>query len=540
VSTYPPAGFDPAAGASGAEAGYFPASAANAPAASPASTRLAAGSIRVVNRPIAAVRAALLPVVRQLEYTISTEQFSLIEAMRGSGFAGLSMTASRVPVALRIDLEPQGTATAIAVRLEDRWKLPLSRNLGAVSVYSEVFSMALAAVDGALGRIDPAAPSSFQPWWQDLGGGDLGALQGVGGLAARAEKALAKRTGRLLDGPADGRKSAVESSGQSVFNLTNAGRALQLGADDVDGILTAGQLVSSRPGKLPENLVTDVQQFTINLEEQLEAAKHRGGYGAASELVVSDEHVPVVTFLYQQAKLREQLPMRVLMVCTTCRLEKIVNPDFTRLRERNRRAKVLSGSVGAVFGSHNISPYILLGRLVQLKNTDPEFVCQRCQGLDADETLVTFCPQCGDRRGETVLRQCQRCDFDFRELAKVKPHWHDIVVAPSHAVGAWAGGAVESGYPAAYPAALPAAWPAEPALEASVPADTYDAGAAYSAAERGVAVTAEAPIAGAGDNPAAWHPDPYGRYELRYWNGAQWTEHVSTGGSTGVDPQPGL
>ena len=38
------------------------------------------------------------------------------------------------------------------------------------------------------------------------------------------------------------------------------------------------------------------------------------------------------------------------------------------------------------------------------------------------------------------------------------------------------------------------------------------------------------------DNPANWHPDPLGRHELRYWDGAAWTDHVSNQGVTGTDP----
>ena len=34
---------------------------------------------------------------------------------------------------------------------------------------------------------------------------------------------------------------------------------------------------------------------------------------------------------------------------------------------------------------------------------------------------------------------------------------------------------------------------------------------------------------------AGWHPDPFGRYELRYWDGAVWTEHVSTRGQAARD-----
>jgi hypothetical protein len=36
--------------------------------------------------------------------------------------------------------------------------------------------------------------------------------------------------------------------------------------------------------------------------------------------------------------------------------------------------------------------------------------------------------------------------------------------------------------------------------------------------------------------PAGWYADPSGRYELRYWDGTQWTEHVSRAGQQYTDP----
>ena len=36
--------------------------------------------------------------------------------------------------------------------------------------------------------------------------------------------------------------------------------------------------------------------------------------------------------------------------------------------------------------------------------------------------------------------------------------------------------------------------------------------------------------------PANWYKDPSGRYEMRYWNGTQWTEHVATAGKQSIDP----
>ncbi|MFQ6169968.1 DUF4041 domain-containing protein [Oryzobacter sp. R7] len=35
--------------------------------------------------------------------------------------------------------------------------------------------------------------------------------------------------------------------------------------------------------------------------------------------------------------------------------------------------------------------------------------------------------------------------------------------------------------------------------------------------------------------PAGWHPDPMRRFQHRYWDGARWTEHVSTAGARAID-----
>lgn len=36
--------------------------------------------------------------------------------------------------------------------------------------------------------------------------------------------------------------------------------------------------------------------------------------------------------------------------------------------------------------------------------------------------------------------------------------------------------------------------------------------------------------------PADWYPDPFGRCELRYWDGGKWTDHVVSGGNQALDP----
>ncbi len=47
---------------------------------------------------------------------------------------------------------------------------------------------------------------------------------------------------------------------------------------------------------------------------------------------------------------------------------------------------------------------------------------------------------------------------------------------------------------------------------------------------------AEQAAASAAGAPAGWYSDPSSRFELRYWDGNQWTEHVSRTGQQYTDP----
>jgi len=44
------------------------------------------------------------------------------------------------------------------------------------------------------------------------------------------------------------------------------------------------------------------------------------------------------------------------------------------------------------------------------------------------------------------------------------------------------------------------------------------------------------PPMSSGGVPAGWHPDPRGRFDVRYWDGGRWTEHVSRAGHQSIDP----
>ena len=72
----------------------------------------------------------------------------------------------------------------------------------------------------------------------------------------------------------------------------------------------------------------------------------------------------------------------------------------------------------------------------------------------------------------------------------------------------------------------PAGW----AIEPEAVSDTVSTGVAEVSADAGQ------PAAAAGAAPAGWYSDPSSRFELRYWDGNQWTEHVSRAGQQYTDP----
>lgn len=80
---------------------------------------------------------------------------------------------------------------------------------------------------------------------------------------------------------------------------------------------------------------------------------------------------------------------------------------------------------------------------------------------------------------------------------------------------------------------------ATPASAADTGASSYDTAGAggYSTGSTDIGAAAAAvPAAASSAAPAGWYADPSSRFELRYWDGTQWTEHVSRAGQQYTDP----
>jgi len=131
-------------------------------------------------------------------------------------------------------------------------------------------------------------------------------------------------------------------------------------------------------------------------------------------------------------------------------------------------------------------------------------------------------------------------------------------VAPYVPAAAVAGAALATDEPAGWAVAPESDAPAEAVtdeslaglvaeVEAAEPAVAEPAVAEPAVAEPAVAEPAVAepvvaepavaePAAAESAVPAGWYADPSGRFELRYWDGTAWTEHVSRAGQQFTDP----
>ena len=448
------------------------------------------------------VRRAVSTALRESGFQLTAEQLTRVEAKRGSRLlGGALMPARMMPIVAWFDITGDPAGSTVAGHFADQHINLGGKAWGWNQTYRQLFGEVLAAIDKGLARLDPGAAESFASarFWSK--GGDIAVLEQAQGIGAQAGAAVLGKANSVLEGGSRDRGPASWKGLDSVTFAATRGSAV-LSLAETQAHLGIGVMIVSQPGSLPPNLQREVEQFAARVEETLTNSP-----GRAVTVQVADPEQPVFEFLHQQVRIRDGLPVRTLHTCQTCHFQRVVNEDFTRIQVRNQRLRSLVGGVGATISSGGIQPFMVFGQLFKLKKLDPDFVCPRCQGLGADERVVTFCPSCREMRTEVVLRSCGKCKYDFRGALAEETLWLTaaaaaaLVAAPSDAVpvvqqiagpaalavqgsqvvgpaaqGAAPGAAAGPVAPAAGPAAL-AGWAVTPAPGATWAAPAPEPGA---------------------------------------------------------------
>lgn len=111
----------------------------------------------------------------------------------------------------------------------------------------------------------------------------------------------------------------------------------------------------------------------------------------------------------KDVELREGLEERILRTCASCKLERIINPDYEQMQKRRRTADMV------LMWQRSIV------RAISRSNADPSFVCVRCQGLEYHDRTIILCPRCGTPNTTLILGQCKKCHWDFAARAPGEP-----------------------------------------------------------------------------------------------------------------------
>ncbi len=87
------------------------------------------------------------------------------------------------------------------------------------------------------------------------------------------------------------------------------------------------------------------------------------------------------------------------------------------------------------------------------------------------------------------------------------------------------------------PLAPPGQYPPTPAPSARITADQFPS---YPRPANSSATLPAIPVLASPEplSPPAWHPDPSGRYQYRWWDGTQWTSQVAADGQQMIDTDP--
>jgi hypothetical protein len=471
---------------------------------------------RTLSAEVDRVRATLLTAFRGLGFEILTSPRSGIEARRGS--AVKAVYGSDTPVRAAVSLVGHARTCRVHIHLAATG-LVLANQSTVRDGYAETFRQIQEVLDAALCGLDPLAATTWPEGEFTLG---------RGAVREQARGELSAVAGRVPGALGASLRSLVPGQDSAVLVVT-PGVVARLDPDEVQTHLAVATMIAGTPGALPDNLAHDMEEVALTLARAAAAPTP-----PLTRVDVPPAHRPVYVFVHQQVLLRAQLPLREMQRCRECRFERVVNPDYQKMVRRNRRWQKITGLAGLTVTTQGVNMLLVAGRLFNLRQVDPDYVCPRCQGMQADVTLATICPGCGEVNRDPVLRRCPRtgCGFDFLGLLQDPPPlWR----TPDELPEVPAVSAVPIDRPPPTPELTGP--PAATAPSDAVPTEGVAAGTVAVAPWQvpSATVAPADPVTSPQASPAGWYPDPWGRHPLRYFDSSGWTGWASAGGAAFVD-----
>jgi len=455
---------------------------------------------RVVASPDA-TRRALISALERMRFSVDSVRGTVIEAHTGSPW--LPHFGERRPLRARAVVVSYGDVVKISLHLTDGEEVVLD-STGAARVYARLFTEVCENLDESLRQVDPQMASTPPP---PLEVND-DRLSRQGQLNAVIHRLSSTLMTRSADSP---RSIRLEAPG--CFAIVDP--------ESTKEILAIASVVR-RDTTIPKSLME-------TLDSVQSAVERAARLGDSTPVTLDERGKRVVDFLHRQLAARRQHPMRELLKCRDCGLEKISNPDL-RKGNGSKMAWGLAGAAASL-AYNPLSAVSVAGRLMGVRQLGQRFTCTRCQGLHVEVTPATICPQCSTIRKEFVLRRCptEQCGYDFLGETTAASIWtpgklEEPAEPPVNSHHSQVGPQIDQDTPTSNPPFATDQGNGSKGADQPPPDSSRSAGA-------------EAPGPRPKEHvvPEGWYADPAGRHEWRWFDGDDWTPHVSDHGELSTD-----
>jgi hypothetical protein len=224
-------------------------------------------------------------------------------------------------------------------------------------------------------------------------GADVRSRSGDVGRARRTRGDLISRSREGLNGNRPPGTNGLTADEQCRVVIDAPDGRHSLPRRDVEASFALGRYIAGHPSVQsvdPQGLAGCVRALWWTIEAEIDA----------SEVSLDDVSARMMRLLDRQVRIREHMPVRHVYQCRGCRLEKLIEP------------------------APGCSVFRPGGRLLSINDLDPDYVCSRCHGTEADESLATICPECGALSKDPVLSACMSkgCLMDFSAQADPLRH----------------------------------------------------------------------------------------------------------------------
>ena len=309
------------------------------------------------------------------------------------------MRDARRPIVCRVMVFPNGHGSRVYLSAMNGDKFLIDRT-AAASTYGPLLARVADRVGADLRELCPAAAISSS--------GDIQLLP-----KERGNPSLLHAVAKAYSG------TGTSSIPLGVFGLDN-NEVTYLEPGEAALMLMVGAMVSADTS-LPQSLVATLYSVQERIWSALKVPN------ASRVLRLDTTERRVLNFLFSQARIRRDLPIRELRICRDCGNQRLVNPDYQKRVARSKGIQSAVGATGSVLMYGPMSPFFIAARFIN-SHTTPDETCPRCQGNRLDSSLATICPKCQTITASPVLRLCIReeCEYDFRRRDIQTAQWKEI------------------------------------------------------------------------------------------------------------------